>query len=98
MDGPTDLSPRRPDIVAAGIDNGTSESDRSEASCGGRLTIGPGAIVRDYRALAASASGFRVAAVVKADVYGLGVGRVQSQIVTAVLDATPLLRKTSAGG
>ncbi|KQO59953.1 hypothetical protein ASF22_22505 [Methylobacterium sp. Leaf87] len=67
------------------FDDGTCES-RSEASCGGRLTIDLGAILRNYRALITRASGARVAAVVKADAYGLGAGRVAPMLASAGCD------------
>ncbi|KQP62252.1 hypothetical protein ASF52_05915 [Methylobacterium sp. Leaf112] len=63
-----------------------SDSAWSEATCGGRLTIDLGAIVRNYRALTPRASGARVAAVVKADAYGLGAGRVAPMLAAAGCD------------
>ncbi|MCJ2103063.1 alanine racemase [Methylobacterium sp. E-046] len=76
MECAIDPSPCRPDIASHEIDDGYSEIALVEATCGGRLTIDLGAIVRNYQALTAQAPGARVAAVVKADAYGLGAGRV----------------------
>lgn len=86
MDCSIDPSPRRRSVVADEIDDGYSDDARSEATCGGRLTIDLGAIARNYRALTARASGARVAAVVKADAYGLGAGRVAPVLAAAGCD------------
>lgn len=86
MDRAIDLSPRRPDIAAHEIDDGCSDIAWSEVTCGGRLTIDLGAIVRNYRALTAQAPGARVAAVVKANAYGLGAGRVAPVLAAAGCD------------
>jgi alanine racemase len=48
-----------------------------------RLTIDLGAIVRNYRRIVALAPGSIVAAVVKADAYGLGAGPVTAALVAA---------------
>ncbi|TXN08382.1 alanine racemase [Methylobacterium sp. WL103] len=86
MHNAIDLSPRRLGIVADETDDGNSDRAWSEATCGGRLTIDLGAIVRNYRALTSRASGARVAAVVKADAYGLGAGRVAPVLAAAGCD------------
>ncbi|WP_254602193.1 alanine racemase [Sphingomonas bacterium] len=55
----------------------------SEATAGGRLTIDLGALKANYRRFAALAGAAECAAVVKADAYGIGIGRA----VPALLEA-----------
>ena len=63
---------------------GRAFASGAAARAGARLTIDLGAIRRNYRALAARlAPGARLAAVVKADAYGLGAGPAATALATA---------------
>lgn len=56
------------------------KSARNEGRAGALLTVDIGAVVRNWQLLNSKLSGARCAAVVKADAYGLGAGRIASAL------------------